>query len=92
MIEADRLISASAAREDDIIDRAIRPKKLADYTGQDTVCEQMEIFIEAARQRGEALDHLLIFGPPGLGKTTLYEYDFEGANGGGYKPSVSLPI
>ncbi|MGY3854038.1 Holliday junction branch migration DNA helicase RuvB [Aeromonas aquatilis] len=71
MIEADRLISASAAREDDIIDRAIRPKTLADYTGQDTVCEQMEIFIEAARQRGEALDHLLIFGPPGLGKTTL---------------------
>ncbi len=52
MIEADRLISSSAAREDDIIDRAIRPKKLADYTGQDAVCEQMEIFIEAARQRG----------------------------------------
>ena len=71
MIEADRLISSSPAREDDIIDRAIRPKKLADYTGQDAVCEQMEIFIEAARQRGEALDHLLIFGPPGLGKTTL---------------------
>ncbi|MCQ4054612.1 Holliday junction branch migration DNA helicase RuvB [Aeromonas sp. SG16] len=71
MIEADRLISSSAAREDDIIDRAIRPKKLADYTGQDAVCEQMEIFIEAARLRGEALDHLLIFGPPGLGKTTL---------------------
>ena len=71
MIEADRLISASAEREDEIIDRAIRPKKLADYTGQDTVCAQMEIFIEAARQRGEALDHLLIFGPPGLGKTTL---------------------
>ncbi|MFQ2617036.1 Holliday junction branch migration DNA helicase RuvB [Aeromonas caviae] len=71
MIEADRLISAGAAREDEIIDRAIRPRKLADYTGQDHVCEQMEIFIEAARQRGEALDHLLIFGPPGLGKTTL---------------------
>lgn len=71
MIEADRLISSSAAREDDIIDRAIRPKKLADYAGQDAVCDQMEIFIEAARQRGEALDHLLIFGPPGLGKTTL---------------------
>ena len=71
MIEADRLISAGAAREDEVIDRAIRPRKLADYTGQDHVCDQMEIFIEAARQRGEALDHLLIFGPPGLGKTTL---------------------
>ncbi|MDN6867248.1 Holliday junction branch migration DNA helicase RuvB [Aeromonas caviae] len=71
MIEADRLISAGAAREDEIIDRAIRPRKLADYTGQDHVCDQMEIFIEAARQRGDALDHLLIFGPPGLGKTTL---------------------
>ncbi|TXH99050.1 MAG: Holliday junction branch migration DNA helicase RuvB [Pseudorhodobacter sp.] len=71
MIEADRLISAGAAREDEIIDRAIRPRKLVDYTGQDHVCDQMEIFIEAARQRGEALDHLLIFGPPGLGKTTL---------------------
>ncbi|WFC13447.1 Holliday junction branch migration DNA helicase RuvB [Aeromonas salmonicida] len=71
MIEADRLISANGVREDEIIDRAIRPKMLADYTGQDPVCEQMEIFIEAARQRGEALDHLLIFGPPGLGKTTL---------------------
>ena len=71
MIEADRLISAGAAREDEIIDRAIRPRKLADYTGQDHVCDQMEIFIEAARQRGEALDHLLIFGPPGLGPTTL---------------------
>ncbi len=71
MIEADRLISASGGREEEVIDRAIRPKLLADYTGQDPVCEQMEIFIAAARQRGEALDHLLIFGPPGLGKTTL---------------------
>lgn len=71
MIEADRLISPAAGREDDIIDRAIRPKSLADYKGQDHVRAQMEIFIEAARQRGEALDHLLIFGPPGLGKTTL---------------------
>ncbi len=71
MIEADRLISSGATREDEALDRAIRPKMLADYTGQDHVCAQMEIFIQAARQRSDALDHLLIFGPPGLGKTTL---------------------
>lgn len=71
MIEADRLIQPSATREDEAVDRAIRPKLLADYTGQDHVCEQMSIFIEAARKRQDALDHLLIFGPPGLGKTTL---------------------
>lgn len=71
MIEADRMVSPSADREDEVIDRAIRPKLLSDYTGQQHVCEQMEIFIEAARKRGDALDHLLIFGPPGLGKTTL---------------------
>lgn len=71
MIEADRIIQPNANQEDEAIDRAIRPKFLADYTGQDHVCEQMEIFIQAARMRQEALDHLLIFGPPGLGKTTL---------------------
>jgi Holliday junction DNA helicase RuvB len=71
MIEADRLIDSRASREDELIDRAIRPKSLADYTGQSHVKEQMAIFIEAARGRGEPLDHLLIFGPPGLGKTTL---------------------
>lgn len=71
MIEADRLIHPTASNEDDIVDRAIRPKMLADYTGQDHVCSQMEIFIEAAKRRSDALDHLLIFGPPGLGKTTL---------------------
>ena len=71
MIEADRLIQTSATREDEVIDRAIRPKSLADYTGQQHVCQQMAIFIEAARGRGDPLDHLLIFGPPGLGKTTL---------------------
>ena len=71
MIEADRLIQPTANREEETIDRAIRPKMLEDYTGQDHVKEQMEIFIEAARKRGEPLDHLLIFGPPGLGKTTL---------------------
>ena len=71
MIEADRIINADAKPEEEAIDRAIRPKLLADYTGQDHVCEQMSIFIEAARNRADALDHLLIFGPPGLGKTTL---------------------
>jgi Holliday junction DNA helicase RuvB len=71
MIEADRIIKPTASHEDEVVDRAIRPKMLADYTGQDHVCSQMEIFIEAARKRSDALDHLLIFGPPGLGKTTL---------------------
>lgn len=71
MIEADRLISSSATLQEEVVDRAIRPKLLQDYTGQEQVKSQMEIFIEAARRRQEALDHLLIFGPPGLGKTTL---------------------
>ena len=71
MIEEDRLISGTQKIDDSVIDRAIRPKLLADYEGQPQVNAQMEIFIEAARQRNEALDHLLIFGPPGLGKTTL---------------------
>ena len=68
----DRLISAeNRASDDEAVDRAIRPKRLEEYAGQPAVCEQMEIFIQAARQRSEALDHVLIFGPPGLGKTTL---------------------
>ncbi|CAM4354764.1 Holliday junction branch migration DNA helicase RuvB [Vibrio agarivorans] len=73
MIEADRLIAPESPvfKEEDVIDRAIRPKKLQDYQGQDHVRGQMEIFIKAAQLRNEALDHLLIFGPPGLGKTTL---------------------
>ncbi|WP_413738660.1 Holliday junction branch migration DNA helicase RuvB [Sodalis sp. RH21] len=71
MIEADRLISAGVVIAEEVIDRAIRPKTLEDYIGQPHVREQMEIFIEAAKMRGDALDHLLIFGPPGLGKTTL---------------------
>lgn len=76
MIEADqipshRIVEAETQGDDEAIDRAIRPKVLKDYTGQKHVVEQMEIFIEAARKRQEALDHLLIFGPPGLGKTTL---------------------
>ena len=75
MIEADRIVSPSSIGErasgEDVIDRAIRPKKLSDYVGQPAVREQMEIFVRAAQQRSEALDHVLIFGPPGLGKTTL---------------------
>ena len=71
MIEADRIISSQAKIDEDVIDRAIRPKLLADYVGQAQVREQMDIFIKAAKLRQDALDHLLIFGPPGLGKTTL---------------------
>jgi len=70
-IEPDRVIAGKAGREDESLDRAVRPKLLADYVGQAAVKEQMHVFIEAARRRAEALDHLLIFGPPGLGKTTL---------------------
>src|SRR6202030_1074317 len=70
-IEQDRIIAGPAKREDEVVDRAVRPKCLADYVGQSTVKTQMDIFIQAARNRGEALDHVLIFGPPGLGKTTL---------------------
>ena len=67
----ERLISADSRRDDESIDHAIRPKFLKDYSGQPAVSEQLEIFIPAAKGRGEALDHVLIFGPPGLGKTTL---------------------
>ncbi len=70
-IEHDRLTSAEPAADDRAFDRAIRPKTLAEYRGQPSVSKQMGVFIEAARRRAEALDHVLIFGPPGLGKTTL---------------------
>lgn len=70
-IESDRLIDADANNEERRMELSIRPRSLAEYVGQPTVREQMEIFIEAARQRGDALDHTLVFGPPGLGKTTL---------------------
>ena len=68
---SERVISATGSVEEEAVDRAIRPKKLADYVGQEQVKAQMEIFVQAAVKRGEALDHTLIFGPPGLGKTTL---------------------
>jgi holliday junction DNA helicase RuvB len=67
----DRLVNAGALRDDDSHDRAIRPKRLAEYIGQPSVKAQLGLFIEAARARSEALDHVLVFGPPGLGKTTL---------------------
>lgn len=71
MIEVDRLVNATSRTPDEAFDEAIRPKKLSSYIGQTSVREQLEIFIHAARHRQEALDHVLIFGPPGLGKTTL---------------------
>ena len=70
-IEHERLTSAESGADDRAFDRAIRPKTLLEYVGQPGVKQQMSIFIEAARRRSESLDHVLIFGPPGLGKTTL---------------------
>jgi len=71
MIETDRLTSAHLKGDEERLDKAIRPKFLADYIGQPNICDQMGLFIKAARNRGEALDHVLLYGPPGLGKTTL---------------------
>jgi holliday junction DNA helicase RuvB len=71
-IEHDRLVSpAPATPNEEVVERALRPRTLAEYVGQPRVREQLEIFVSAARNRGEALDHVLLFGPPGLGKTTL---------------------
>ena len=70
-IERDRLVAPQGGEEDERVERAIRPSRLADYVGQAAVREQLGIFIEAAQLRKEALDHVLLFGPPGLGKTTL---------------------
>ena len=71
MIETDRVITAHENTDEERHDRAIRPKTLKDYVGQQALCDQMEVFIQASTARKEALDHVLIFGPPGLGKTTL---------------------
>ena len=67
----DRVIAPAASGEDEVVEASIRPQRLDEYLGQQAVREQLGIYIEAARRRGEALDHALIFGPPGLGKTTL---------------------
>ena len=71
MAEPNSVIAPQSSAEDQAFEHSLRPRKLADYKGQPAVHEQMEIFIGAARKRNEALDHVLIFGPPGLGKTTL---------------------
>jgi Holliday junction DNA helicase RuvB len=68
---SERIVSGELQNENEVLDRAIRPKKLNDYIGQKSVREQMQIFIQAAKNRQDALDHVLLFGPPGLGKTTL---------------------
>ena len=69
--ESDRLISGKETPQDNVLDNALRPKSLADYIGQVPVKNNLEIFMSAAKSRGEPLEHVLIFGPPGLGKTTL---------------------
>lgn len=71
MLESDRLVSAQTSLSEEAFDRAIRPLSFSEYIGQESVCTQMRIFIDAAKARQDALDHVLIFGPPGLGKTTL---------------------
>ncbi|GIS70203.1 MAG: hypothetical protein CM1200mP9_10240 [Gammaproteobacteria bacterium] len=70
-IKPDRITSGQSGTEDRAFDRALRPQLIEDFVGQNSVKEQMQIFVEAARKRAEPLDHTLIFGPPGLGKTTL---------------------
>src|SRR3546814_20604874 len=67
----ERIVSAKIGDDDDRVERAIRPHRLADYVGQAAVREQMGIAIEASRRRGDALDHVLVFGAPGLGQTPL---------------------
>jgi holliday junction DNA helicase RuvB len=75
MIENDelkRIVAGKAATpQEEVFERALRPRELGEYIGQEKIRNQLAIFIEAARKRGEALDHVLLFGPPGLGKTTL---------------------
>ena len=67
MIEADRLIQPHSEPQEEVVDRAMRPKVLDEYTGQDDIRAQLKVFIQAARKRKEALDHMLIYGPSGFG-------------------------
>ena len=70
-MEENRLITTALQAEDREMEYSLRPRTLSEYIGQDKVKEKMEIFMEAAKKRGEPLDHVLLYGPPGLGKTTL---------------------
>src|ERR1019366_8276492 len=70
-MSAERLVSANGNEEESQIEAALRPRRLADFTGQQRLKENLQIAIDAARKRGEAMDHVLLYGPPGLGKTTL---------------------
>ena len=69
--DTERLISTSAIREDSENENSLRPKSLSEYIGQEKLKDNLEIYLQAAKMRGEALDHTLLYGPPGLGKTTL---------------------
>ena len=71
MKEQERLLSAEASQADELLDETIRPRNLDEYVGQDSLKENLRIYIKAALQRNESLDHVLLYGPPGLGKTTL---------------------
>lgn len=71
MADSNSILSSERKEKEEVIDKALRPTRLKDYAGQDGIREQLDLFITAARNRGEALDHVLLFGPPGLGKTTL---------------------
>src|SRR5208337_3563686 len=70
-MDEERIITGRRVTEDDEVERSLRPRHLVDYVGQERIKENLSVFIEAARARGEAIDHILFHGPPGLGKTTL---------------------
>ena len=70
-MEDDRFITSTRNMEDEDVENTLRPTNMDDYVGQEKVKNQLNIYIQAAKKRGESLDHVLLYGPPGLGKTTL---------------------